>query len=484
MCGSAGIILAASTPTLALTSSSSGVNIAVTGASPNATVIFNYLIDPTQTSSAYTAIDIGQTDAGGSFNVSVAQNSYGLNSGSSVYVSVYGATSSHMIWPASANYSSSSGNNLVLSQQNITLTIGQSANVVAMNAVGTLSIANNTNTKVATISIQNGSVFFVNALAVGSTVATLCVSSNGCGTLNITVQAPTQAVSFSQVQANVVVGQSPQTINIYGSGTYYGLTNSNQNVISASIDGSNLVLTGLAVGKAVVSLCATGWQCGSITVNSLSSGSAIPTAVTAPAPSYSNQPPQISSISMSSNNVYGLFFGVGSTLNISFSADQGITNVAVKIAGAQAAVNAGSGGLYTAAYTFNGKEVLPIPVVITFANSSGQVGQHYFWLGNSATLPVNTNITQTVNQSADQSGSISLTFSKALRVGMTSSGVSDPEVTALQQRLKTDKFYSGPITGYFGPLTKSALEAYQKKNGLSPIGSVGPATRALLNKGI
>jgi peptidoglycan hydrolase-like protein with peptidoglycan-binding domain len=67
---------------------------------------------------------------------------------------------------------------------------------------------------------------------------------------------------------------------------------------------------------------------------------------------------------------------------------------------------------------------------------------------------------------------------------MTAYGVSDPEVIALQQRLKTDGFFTGSATGYFGPQTKAAVEKYQKKNGLSVIGVIGPATRTLLNKGI
>jgi peptidoglycan hydrolase-like protein with peptidoglycan-binding domain len=67
---------------------------------------------------------------------------------------------------------------------------------------------------------------------------------------------------------------------------------------------------------------------------------------------------------------------------------------------------------------------------------------------------------------------------------MTKLGISDSDVTALQQRLKADGFYSGPITGYFGPMTKTALETYQTKHGLSAIGVVGPGTRNLLNQGI
>ena len=65
-----------------------------------------------------------------------------------------------------------------------------------------------------------------------------------------------------------------------------------------------------------------------------------------------------------------------------------------------------------------------------------------------------------------------------LKIGMTSQSV-----MALQNYLAKSGFLTTKPTGYFGPLTKTAVEAYQKKHGLSQIGSVGPATRTLLNKG-
>jgi N-acetylmuramoyl-L-alanine amidase len=52
----------------------------------------------------------------------------------------------------------------------------------------------------------------------------------------------------------------------------------------------------------------------------------------------------------------------------------------------------------------------------------------------------------------------------------------------LQKRLATEGLYTGPVTGYFGPLTETAVKAYQTKNGLDPAGIVGPKTRAVLNK--
>ncbi len=68
-------------------------------------------------------------------------------------------------------------------------------------------------------------------------------------------------------------------------------------------------------------------------------------------------------------------------------------------------------------------------------------------------------------------------FTSTLDVGSTGS-----QVTALQQRLTTNGFYTGPITGFFGAVTAVAVKKFQAAHGLSPVGAVGPATRALLNK--
>lgn len=57
------------------------------------------------------------------------------------------------------------------------------------------------------------------------------------------------------------------------------------------------------------------------------------------------------------------------------------------------------------------------------------------------------------------------------------------DVTELQKRLTTEGVYSGPINGRFGPLTEAAVKKYQTLHGLTPLGNVGPATRAALNSG-
>ena len=65
----------------------------------------------------------------------------------------------------------------------------------------------------------------------------------------------------------------------------------------------------------------------------------------------------------------------------------------------------------------------------------------------------------------------SYTFSSDLTVGSTGA-----DVTALQNQLGVS-----PATGYFGVITKAAVQKYQAANGISATGYVGPITRAKLN---
>ena len=71
----------------------------------------------------------------------------------------------------------------------------------------------------------------------------------------------------------------------------------------------------------------------------------------------------------------------------------------------------------------------------------------------------------------------SYTFTRDLALGSTGT-----EVSELQRVLKTLGFFNYPtITGYYGTLTRDAVIAFQKAYGISPVGIVGPQTRAVLN---
>lgn len=465
---------AASIPTLSLTNGGSAVNISVTGADANAAVMFSFPSGSVSSSgvTTYSSINIGQTNSAGSFAVSVAPNSYSLTGGAAVYVTVDGAASSQIAWPANVVAGQSTG--LSLSQQSVSFTVGQTANIYALNTSNALTLQGNSNTSAVSAAIQSASgssqgTLFMTALAAGSANVSVCAGSAGCATVSVTVRAPTQTISFSQSPIYLVSGQPAKNISIYGPGAPYSLSNQNKDMLSATLNDSSLSMQGLAVGQTSITVCGSGWLCGTATVNIVPSGTAIPDQTVVPPTTTSgfNQPPQISSLTVSSNDVLGLFFGSGSTITLSFSANETVDNVQVKMGGQQTAVTQ-SGSTYYASYAPTGKESMPFPVAISFTDTNGRIGQSYFWLGDApAALSV-------AASSVDASS-----FSKNLSLGMT-----DSEVSALQKRLKADAFYSGPITGYFGSQTKAAVEKYQSAHGLSKVGAVGPSTRRLLNQGI
>jgi len=62
-------------------------------------------------------------------------------------------------------------------------------------------------------------------------------------------------------------------------------------------------------------------------------------------------------------------------------------------------------------------------------------------------------------------------------------GSRSSEVTELQQFLATNRtiYPAGIVSGYYGPLTRDAVVQFQLAYDISPLGNVGPATRARIN---
>lgn len=58
----------------------------------------------------------------------------------------------------------------------------------------------------------------------------------------------------------------------------------------------------------------------------------------------------------------------------------------------------------------------------------------------------------------------------------------DPDVLKLQEALRQLGYYKGRANGNFGPVTRAALQRFQRANNIWPLGRVGPHTRARLNQ--
>lgn len=61
------------------------------------------------------------------------------------------------------------------------------------------------------------------------------------------------------------------------------------------------------------------------------------------------------------------------------------------------------------------------------------------------------------------------------------SGPYKPTAQEIQTALKNAGYYTGSIDGKVGPLTKKAIEEFQKANALQADGKVGPKTWAVLS---
>jgi len=148
--------------------------------------------------------------------------------------------------------------------------------------------------------------------------------------------------------------------------------------------------------------------------------------------------------------------------------------------------------------------LIAVPTSITLADvgyggGGGEAGVIYYSSGGGSSSPVitttststtsggssaaTTTPTTTTSTSTPSTGEVlgasAYNFTSSLSVG--SSGA---DVSALQQFLTSEGFYTGPITGYFGPLTEAAVKAFQSKNNIDPTGNVGPLTIAVLNQGV
>ncbi len=95
-------------------------------------------------------------------------------------------------------------------------------------------------------------------------------------------------------------------------------------------------------------------------------------------------------------------------------------------------------------------------------------------------IPVQTNATTPVVATSTSAKSCSLT--RTLAVG-SNDAATGGEVSVLQKFLVAKNYLASQKTyGYYGGITSAAVKKWQKDNGVSATGTVGPATRALFAK--
>ncbi len=392
------------------------------------------------------------TISGGSGSYSISSNS-NINvasvnlSGSTITISALTAGSANIVVCDASNSSTcgtisvtvstsgSGSSGLTFSQSNLSLTAGSTEVVTIYGGNGVYNITNNSNSSVVSVGMSGTTGIILDALSAGTTNITVCDTSNTntCGTLPVTVTGSVsggnQGVTFSVSNPTLAVGQ---TLNVQLSGgatTYVVFWNQNAGIAQASISGgSTLVLSGVTSGSDSLTICATLGSCSPLSVTV--SGTATPTTTTT---STTTTPVTTTNTTTPTQPAAGVV--VNATLLSELQAIQTsltqtlsqIQSIQTQINQLVAQVNAGSGSTISA----------------SAAASSGNA-----------------------------------TFTELLMVGSQ-----DAQVTALQGRLTTLGFYSGPISGFYGSLTESAVMKYQTSHGIEATGEVGPSTRAALNAG-
>ena len=71
---------------------------------------------------------------------------------------------------------------------------------------------------------------------------------------------------------------------------------------------------------------------------------------------------------------------------------------------------------------------------------------------------------------------------QALAAGSVSYGEKNEEIVTMQKRLKELGYFAGECTGFFGEFTKTAIENFQKANGLVVNGEADAETLAAMEK--
>ena len=159
---------------------------------------------------------------------------------------------------------------LSFSQNNFSIISGQSSSVTATGGTGSYTISNNSNPTAVQATLSNSAVILTATSTTGSASITVCTTDmSSCGIINVSsTAANSSAVTFSQTNPVVAIGQST-TVTIYGtSGTnFYVSSNSNPSIVQANINSNILTLIGNATGTSNINICAYGGTCASLTAN-------------------------------------------------------------------------------------------------------------------------------------------------------------------------------------------------------------------------
>lgn len=427
----------AATPMLMVSGNGDNTNVTVTvtGGEPNAPVV---LYSNPGNGVVGQQWSLGTTDQNGRFTGTVTNTgSSSIAWNSSVYVQVAGYQSLPVNWVSSGSSGSTGSNNnnaITFSQASPILGLGQNGSITLSGGNGIYYVSSNSNSNGVSATLSGNTLTLYGAQA-GQANIVICSTSGGCGTLNTTVNN-TATVAPVTSQSTINVNQNGQgSITLSGGMAPYTISVPSGSGVSTTMVGNTLYINGGAnTGMSTIQVCsANNMGCTPVSVN-VQSG----TTTTTPSTS-------------------GLTFSLPMNVGIS----------------SQLVLSGGSGSYYLAS-------PMSSPALASIN-------------GNTLTLNGSSVGNGTVTVCSTAGGAclpIAISVSPAL-TGIGGgyfydndlwSGQTSQDVMELQTRLAAEGFFTATPTGYFGPLTMSAVMAYQSAHGISATGYVGPMTRAMLNQ--
>ncbi|MBI2607367.1 MAG: Ig-like domain-containing protein [Candidatus Doudnabacteria bacterium] len=168
---------------------------------------------------------------------------------------------------------SGSGGQISFSPSSVSLNVGESRVATVFNSTGnSLFVSNNSNSNVASVSLSFNSIT-VQGLNNGSTTITICANSNfnnQCGSLFVTVSGFGGGGDLTFSNSNPFLNISEtRTISVFNtqSNSLFISSNSNPNVVFASVSFNTVNLFGQNSGTATVRICENNLsRCGNIFV--------------------------------------------------------------------------------------------------------------------------------------------------------------------------------------------------------------------------
>jgi len=520
----------------------SGNQITVTAQNYGSTVI-NICAQSNTASCASAYINVQNT---GAKPLAFGQSSVGLTNGQSTTVNIYGGTGSYSLInnsnsnavSASLNGASlnltanasngyaaitvcssdlsacgiintsigaSGSNALTFGQTSPSLSVGQNLNVsISGGGNNSYSILSNSNSSVIGAIISNGALS-LNALAGGSGTIIVCSSLGSCNSLTATVIGNSSnggAIALSQNNLWLAAGQN-FALTVSGGTTPYSVLSDNNNIASASINGSILTVNGINAGSAGISVCSAAGACTNLAVLVNGTGVSTSTNITL-------SPSQLFLTSTSTNATVNIL-GNGSYF-VSGNTNSSIANAL--IAGSQIIIAPLTSGNTTITVCQNGGQCANLLVSInisapiinnTLPNTANNTtstisitnnilarspeGKIYFIINDTkkyvsslkelketyAKIKMQNVSDDYLTQIADAPANFKFT-------GVLSLNSTGPAIIELQKRLKALKLYNGLNNGQYTTAVVTAVRKYQKNNNIRQTGNVGPATAASLNQ--